>query len=248
MKTVFLSPAILFIFVYVNLIPESACLTGDRENANDFIDAALRVLKGKYKEPMQPIKLQPRAIGINERVLVANIQIQARLEDGYINKIGDMKRVGNAYQTVIPAADDWDAESSVTEASIEISGIEFNATIAFDLLSVMPRDHVIGRVGKIRVFFMMSENGTTGQRDIPYFQIENIEDVDIELKGPIRLLDRLRNVPIQMGVRFVMRTELKKLVIKVVTQAAHSAVRGMIDKTKKPWPKMGISCGSFIAQ
>jgi hypothetical protein len=224
----------LLIFVYVNLICESSCLAGERENANSFIDAAMRVLKEKYKDPMQPIKLHPRAIGINERVLVANIQIQARLEDGYINKIGDMKRVGNAFQTVIPAVDDWDAESSVTEASIEISDIQFNATIAFDLLSVMPRDHVIGRVGKIRVFFMMSENGTTGVRDIPYFQIEELENVDIELKGPIRLLDRLRNVPVRYGVRFVMRTELKKLVIKVVTEAAHSAIRGMIDKSKKP--------------
>ena len=223
---------LVVIFICSITIHESGCLASERENANEFMDAALRILRGKYKSPMQPIRMQPKGVGINERILIADIQMMARLEDGYINKIGYLKRVGNAYQTVIPAKDDWDGDSSVTEASVEISDVEFNATVAFNIINVLHRENVIGKVGKITVFLLMTENGTTGIRDLPYFKIENIENVDIELKGPFESLDRLRNVGVKMGVRFVMRTQLKQLVIKVVSQAAHSAVRGMIGKSK----------------
>lgn len=72
----------------------------------------------------------------------------------------------------------------------------------------------------------------TGVRDLPYFKIDNMEEVDIELKGPIDLVDRLRNVPVKMGVRFMMRTHLKQMMINMVSQAAHSAIKGMIDKSK----------------
>lgn len=202
----------------------------ERENANSFMDAALRMLQGKYKPPMQPIKMHPKAVGLDERILVANIQVQARLEDGYITKIGGLKRAGDAFQTVLPAKDDWDGESSVTEATIEISDIEFNSTIAFNIINIVHRERVQGKIGQIIVFIVLTDNGTTGERNIPYFKIENIDNIDIQLKGPIQALDQIRNVPLKAGLRFIMRTRLKQMLMDMVERAAQSNIRGMIDK------------------
>ena len=132
-----------------------------------------------------------------------------------------------------PAEDDWDdGESSVTEGNIDVTDIEFNATIVFDVMGVLHREHVNGRVGKVSFYMIMSDNGTTGERDIPYFNIYNIEDVDIVLTGPYEVVDRIRNPALKMAVQFVMRSQLKQMVNTMVTRAARSAIKNMIGKQK----------------
>lgn len=236
---------LLFLVSLLSVQDSADGLQTQRENANEFLDAVLRLLKGKYKSPMEPIHMQPRTLGINERLLLANLHLEVRLEDGFITKIGSMKRSGDAWQTVIPAKgedEDDDTESSVTEGNIDISDVEFNTTLTFDVMGVMHQEHVKGRVGKISIYLILSDNGTTGERDLPYFNIYNMEDVDIQLKGPIEIMDRIKNPALRMAVRFATRTQFKRIVNAIVTRAAQSAIRGMINKNNvnrslnKGWP------------
>lgn len=191
---------------------------------------------------MEPIPMPARSLGVSERMPLARLPLIVRLEEGYITKIGGLKRNGNAWQTVIPPKSDGpideddedadDTESTVTESNIDIQDVEFNTTITFDVMGVMHREHVKGRVGKISLYLILTDNGTTGERDLPYFTIFDIEDVDIRLKGPIEVIDRIRNIPLRMAVRFVMKTQLKQIVNAIVTRATQSAIRGMINKNK----------------
>ena len=75
----------------------------EKENANDFLDTALRLMRNKYKDPMSPIPMKNRTIGIYERIGLINVIALVRLTDGHIYKIGSLKRVGNATMTVYPA-------------------------------------------------------------------------------------------------------------------------------------------------
>lgn len=202
-----------------------------RENANQFIDTGLRILGRKYKSPMTPIAMKKKAFGLNERVGLMNMEAIIRLEDGYITKIGNLTRQGDAWMTVIPAPTEDDDESTVTQAKIGLHDIEFNTTVVFDILGVTHREHLEGIVDFVGADIILTTNGTTGDRDLPYLKIYDIQGANVEFVGPIEAIDRIRNIPVKIATQFIMNTRLKVIVHNIVSNAAYGSIKGIAAST-----------------
>lgn len=203
-----------------------------RENANDFLDTGLKLLSKKYKEPMKPIPMKERSFGLNERVGLMNAEAIIRLQDGYVTKIGKLARQGDAYMTVIPARNEDEDESTVTEAKVGLTDIEFNTTVIFDILGITHREPLEGRVKFVGAHLILATNGTTGNRDIPYLKIYDISGVDVEFVGPIEALDRLRNIPVRIATQVIMNTRLKLIVQMIVSNAAYGSIKGIATSSR----------------
>jgi hypothetical protein len=204
-----------------------------RENANEFLDTGLKILGRKYRSPMTPIPMKQRSFGLNERIGLMNIEAIIRLEDGYITKIGKISRQGDAWMTVIPAANEDEDESTVTEAQIGINDIEFNTTIVFDILGVVHKETIEGSVQFVGAHIFITTNGTTGERDIPYFKIYDIRGANVEFVGPIEAIDRIRNIPVKIATQFIMNTRLKHIVQSIVSNAAYGSIKGIATSSKQ---------------
>lgn len=198
-----------------------------KENANKLIDTTIGFLSKKYKDPMEPIAMKPRAIGINSKVGQIPVIIETEIKEGYITKVGKMKRIGNATMTVIPAPNDDEEDSTVIEARIGLEDIEFNTTVIFDVMGVKHEENTTGKVKKVSVFLILTTNGTTGERDVPFFEVTDIQGLDLQLKGPFEAIDRVRNIPVRIAIRIVMRTNFKRILLGIVSNAAQETVRGM---------------------
>lgn len=199
-----------------------------KENANDFLDTALKLIRKKYKEPMNPIKIKDRSIGLNQRMGLLPMSLLVHIQNGNINKIGKIKRVGDAFMTVIPATNDDDDDSTVTDAVISLDDIRFNATIEIEVFAVRHWEIVQGRVGEVQAQFQMSTNGTTGERSMTGFKIIDMRDIDLNLRGPYQIISRISSIPLRIGTRFVMNSNLKKIVNTIVTVAAADTVSHMV--------------------
>lgn len=202
------------------------------ENANDFLDTAIKLMRKKYKDPMEPIRIKDRSIGINQRIGLLPMGLLIRISDGSINKIGRIKRVGDSFMTVIPAKDEDDDDSTVTDATISIQDIRFNATVQVEALAVGHWEHVQGRVGEVQAKVQMSTNGTTGERTMTGFEITDMEDVDLNLRGPFQIVSRISSIPLRIGTRFVMNSNLKRIVTTIVTVAAKETVSHLVTDSK----------------
>ena len=201
-----------------------------KENANKLVDTTIGFLSKKYKDPMDPIPMKPRAIGIHGKVGQIPVVIDAEIKEGYITKVGKIKRVGNATMTVIPAPNDDEEDSTVIDATISLEDIEFNNTIVFDLMGIRHEENSTGKVSQVKVFLILTTNGTTGERDLPFFEITDIQGLDLELKGPFETIDRIRNFPLRLAIRIVMRSNFKKIVLTIVSNAAQETVKSMTIK------------------
>jgi len=199
-----------------------------RENANEFLDTGLKLLNSKYKPPMKPIKIQPRSFGVDERIGLMNAEAIVRIEEGYVTNISKLSRVGDAWMTVIPASNEDEDESTVTEARVSVTDIAFKATIVIDIFGVVHKEPLAGKVDFVGAHLILTTNGTTGQRDIPYFKIYDINGTDIKLVGPIETIDRVRNIPITMVTKLVMNTRLTRHIVqRIVTNAAYGSIKGI---------------------
>lgn len=202
-----------------------------RENANEFVDTGLGILRNKYKDPMTPIKMKDRTIGLNHSKFMLipleamSMISEVRIEDFYVTKIGNLKRIGNATMTVIPPESEDDEESTVTHSKVGIYDIEINATIVFDVMRVSHREPIEGSVKFLGTQIILTTNGTTGERDIPYFNVYDISGVDIQFIGPYQKIDAIRNVPLRLAVNFVMNTQLKRIVQVIITRAGYAGIR-----------------------
>lgn len=199
-----------------------------RENANEFLDTAIKLMRKKYKEPMEPIKIKDRSIGINQRIGLLPMTLLVRIQNGSINKIGKIKRVGDAFMTVIPATNEDDDDSTVTDAVISIEDIRFNATVEIEVFAVRHWEVVQGRVGDVQAQVQMSTNGTTGERAMTGFKVSDMNDVDLNLRGPYEIVSRITSIPLRLGTRFVMNSNLKRIVTAIVTVAAADTVSHLV--------------------
>lgn len=199
-----------------------------KENANDFLDTAIKLMRKKYKDPMTPIKIKDRSIGINQRIGMLPMALVIHIKNGNINKIGKIKRVGDAFMTVIPAKNEDDDDSTITDATISIQDIRFNATIDIEVFAVRHWEVVQGKVGDVQAKVQMSTNGTTGGREMSGFQITDINDVDLNLRGPFEIVSRISSIPLRIGTRFVMNSNLKRIVNTIVTVAARDTISHLV--------------------
>lgn len=219
-----------FFLIIFNVIIEKNIFTFQsltKENANKLIDTTTGFLSRKYKDPMDPIPMKPRAIGINGKVGRIPVVIETEIKEGYITKVGKIKRIGNATMTVIPARNDDEEDSTVIETNIALEDIEFNTTVIFDVMGIKHEENTTGKVEKVSSFLILSTNGTTGDRDLPFFEITDIEGLDLQLKGPFESIDRVRNIPLRIAIRIVMRTNLKKVILSIVSNAAQETIKNM---------------------
>lgn len=229
MKSNFVTTLLLVTTIYcVNGFEEADEGGIKKENANDFLDTALKLIRKKYKEPMNPIKIKDRSIGINQRMGLLPMSVLINIQNGNINKIGKIKRVGDAFMTVIPAINEDDDDSTITDAVISIADIRFNATIEIEVFAVRHWEIVQGRVGEVQAQFQMSTNGTTGERSMTGFEIVDMKDVDLNLQGPYQIISRISSIPLRIGTRFVMNSNLKRIVNTIVTVAAADTVSHMV--------------------
>lgn len=221
--------------LFILLIIPSLYFTADdekitKENANRLLDTTISFLSRKYKEPMDPIPMKPRAIGINGKVGRIPVVIQTEIKEGYITKVGKIKRIGNATMTVIRADDDDSEDSTVIEAHVALEDIQFNATIIFHVMGMKHEENASGSVGRVESFLILTTNGTSGDRDLPYFKITDIQGLDFQLDGPFEAIDRLRNIPLRITTRVVMRTNLKRIILAIVSNASQSTIKAMTVK------------------
>ena len=224
-----------FLCLLVLLIAFSLCSAADdqritKENANKLLDTTIGFLSRKYKEPMDPIPMKPRAIGVNGKVGRIPVVIQTEIKDGFITKVGKIKRIGNATMTVIRADDEDSEDSTVIEARVGLEDIQFNTTIIFDVMGIKHEENASGSVGRVESFLILTTNGTTGDRDLPYFKITDIQGLDFQLDGPFEAIDRLRNIPLRITTRVVMRTNLKRIILAIVSNASQDTIKAMTVK------------------
>ena len=197
-----------------------------RENANQFLDTGLKLLSQKYKDPMKPIPMKPRAFGLDERIGLMNVEVLVKLENGQITRIGKVSRLGNAWMTVIPARNEDEDESTVTEATISIEDIEFNSNVIFDVMGVNHYEHIQGKIDYIGARLILATNGTTGDRSMPYMRVYELRGVDVQFVGPNEHIDQLRNIPVRMVIRIIMNTQLKLIIQQIVSNAVRGSLRG----------------------
>ena len=203
------------------IISSSLCQkASERENANELVDAIVKLIKPKYNHPMDPIPIGQRTIGINDKVGLIKVIAVLRIKQGYINQIGGLARVDDAFIT------EFEDESTLIEMKLGVFDVRFNATIEFEIMGIKQREVVIGSVAFFGVAFDILNNGTTGGRKIDNLKVFEISGLQMSLiGGRDNALRRLQNLQLTMGIEFVMNSNLKRIVNAIVSVAAADSIK-----------------------
>lgn len=206
----------LFAFVVLLCVEPLKCQ--ERESANELVDTSLRLIRKKYKPPMKPLAMSNRTLGIDEQVGFLHMRAVVFIKKGFVNQIGNISRVGQAFYT------ESEDESTLIEMKIALEDIKFNASIEIEVMGIRQNQEVEGGVGIIGVRFEVFTNGTTGQRSVQNVKIFDMDGLDLELFGPNDIVNRFQNIPIRIGLRVVMRTNLKRIVHAITSIAVADAI------------------------
>lgn len=188
------------------------------ESGDELVDSILRLVRPKYKPPMKPMELGNRTIGINERVGLVQVIAILRIKRGFVNHVGGLERVGEAFYT------EYEDDSTKIEMRLGIFDIKFNATIEMEFMGIRQREVVSGSVEFFGTSFEVLTNATTGERHVDNVSVFEMSGLKLKFSGPHDIINRVQNIPMKVGVRLIMNSNLKSIVYAIVSVAVSDSL------------------------